>query len=583
MKKISLVLFMIAGCLVFLFSCKKEFLEKTPPGSVSAELLATERGVESLLIGAYESLYGGGVPSWGAGIFGASMTDWEWGEITSDNAYFGAQTSYIAIERYEMLPSNSYTSEKWSDAYDGVSRANDVLNLLQQAKDKIPAPRVTEIEAEAKFLRAWHHFRLQRIYWQIPYLKTTEEMGGKDPETIPNDSPHWEDTEADLQFAVDNLPDDHPKGEVGRPTKYAAMAVLARVYLFQNKLSEAKPLLDNIINSGKFALVDKYYDNYNLHTENNVESIFEIQCDVSPGSQGNNTIEIEGCCFFQRGPASKGWGAYQPSEDLFEAFQVDPEGLPILDVEKRVPLENDMGVVSATMFVPTSHLLDPRVDWTIARRGIPFLNWGVNAGNDWIRGQSAGGPYMTVKFMHKKEDDATETALGGFKNSMNFRAYRYAHVLLWRAEVAVEEGDLEYARQLVNMVRERASHDVVMGRCTTYQFDGRPIVVDWNQPAANYLVGIYPQGHAAFASKEEARKAVRHELRMEFATEGQRFFDLRRWGIDNEVLNTFIANDSKFRYFMRGAVYNPNKKYFPLPQDQIDLQQGVLVQDPAYQ
>ncbi len=577
-KKINLILLStIAGYLVFLFSCSEDFLKKEPPGSASGEVIKTEKGVESLLIGAYESLYGGG-------IFGGSLTDWEWGGISSDNAGFGAQNSFHALESYLMLPSNSYPKAMWSDAYDGVSRANDVIDYLLLTKDKVTAERAKEIEAEAKFIRAWHHFRLQRVFWQIPYIKTMEELNGIDRATIPNDGQVWDDIEADLQYAIDNLPDDHhPMGEVGRPTKYAARAVKARVHLFQDEFDEAKTLLDNIINSGQFELVDHYYDNYNLHTENNIESIFEIQCDVNEAGNGNNTIRIQGCCFHQRGTAAKGWGAYQPTQNLFEAFQVDDDGLPILDMENRDPLENDMGVESADMFVPTDHLLDPRVDWTIARRGIPFFDWGIHEGKTWIRSQNDAGPYMTMKFMHYQADDGTMTARGGFKNSMNFRAYRYAHILLWRAEVAVEEGDLGQAQVLVNQLRERAQDDYVMGLCTTYLFDGQEVQVDYDQPAANYKLGLYPPGADAFSTQEKARKAVRLESRLEFATEGHRFFDLRRWGIDDEVLNNFIEHDSKFRYFMVGIKYDPEvNDFWPLPQDQLDIQ-PVLKQDPAYE
>lgn len=580
-SKISIIS-MLAVFTCLMYSCEENFLDKQPPGSASGDVMLTEKGVEAILIGAYESLYGGRVPDWGSGIFGASLTDWEWGEISSDNAYFGAQSSSNDVESLNMLPTSSYSSLKWADAYDGVSRANDVLNFLWEAGDAVSDARASEIEAEAKFIRAWHHFRLQRVYWQIPYIKTIKEMDGKTPTEIPNDSPNWDETEADLQYAIDNLPEDHPKGDVGRPTTYSAMAVKARVHLMQNEYSEAKPLLDNIISSNKFSLVDHYYDNYNVHTENNEESIFEIQCDVSEANDGHNTIMIQGCCFHQRGPASKGWGAYQPSQALFEAYQVDDNGHPILDMEDRDPLDNDMGIESDQEFIPTEHPIDPRVDWTIARRGIPFLGWGIHEGKAWIRGQNDGGPYMTVKYMHKKEDDGTLTARGGFKNAMNFRAYRYAHILLWRAEVAAEDGELDYARELVNMVRQRASDDFVMGHCTTYIFDGREVLVNWDEPAANYLLSTYPADHEAFSSKENARKAVRLELRLEFATEGHRFFDLRRWGIDEEVMNAYIEHDSKFRYFMRGITYDPERNdYWPLPQAQLDLQSN-LIQDPAY-
>ncbi|MGF1586324.1 MAG: RagB/SusD family nutrient uptake outer membrane protein [Bacteroidales bacterium] len=572
-RKLNIIL--LTGIILLFASCSEEILDKQPPGSASGDVITSQRGIEALLIGAYNALYG-------TDIFGGSLSDWEWGEISSDNAYFGAAASFNVIDSYNMLPTNSYPLHLWRSGYDGVARANDVLTFLQNAGEDLSESRAREIEAEAKFLRAWHHFRLQRVFWQVPYIKTVQELGGVDPVTIPNDRLIWDDIKEDLQYCIDNLPEGHPRGEPGRPHKYAAMAVKARVHLFAQEFSQAKVLLDNIINSGRFQLVDNYYDNFRETTENNQESIFEVQCNISDAT-ANNTMRVMGMSFHQRGPASRGWGAYQPSQNLFEAFQVDNDGLPILDVEDRVALSNDMGIFSDQEFVPTDHLLDPRVDWTIARRGIPFLDWGIHEGHNWIRSQNDGGPYMTVKFHHYSANESTVAAQGGFKNSRNFRAYRYAHVLLWRAEVAVEEDDFETARTLVNMVRERAGNEVVMGRSNTYIFDNRPIEVDEDQPAANYSVGLYPEGAIAFSTKEEARKAVRHEIRVEFATEGHRFFDLRRWGIDGEVLNKYIAHDSEFRYFMRGITYDPEvHDYWPIPQGQIDLQTGVIMQDPNH-
>jgi hypothetical protein len=294
---------------------------------------------------------------------------------------------------------------------------------------------------------------------------------------------------------------------------------------------------------------------------------------------------LSGPVMHQKGVAScGGWGFYQPSQNLFEAFQVGADGLPVLDVAARDPLVHDQGVGSDVNFVPTDHLLDPRVDWTISRRGIDYLGWGISPGQDWIREQPNGGPYMCKKYMHSLAEVPLNLNGSGFNNGVNYRAYRYAHILLWRAEVAVEENQLDVARGLVNQVRQRAKDmDPVMGLCTSYTFGTGNPVVDWNQPAANYLVEPYPVGHAAFATQAEARKAVREEIRLEFATEGFRFFDLRRWGIDNEVLNAYIAQDVTFRTFMTGAHYDPSEDdYWPLPQDQLDLQRGVLVQDPAY-
>ena len=591
MKRIINIILIItlAGLFVVLYSCKEDFLDKQPTGTAAGEVMQTPEGVEGLLIGAYDMLTGDN-------IFGPAMaTDWTYGGGASDNVYkgtsLGDQTAFNEVERYETLPDNLYMSQRWRDCYNGVSRANDVLNFLwqtQEGSNPVAQNRAAEIEGEAKFLKAWYHFKATRIWENIPYVKTEQELDGTLPEEVPNDSPGWDDIEADLQFAIDNLPAEPPKGDVGRADQWAAMAVKAYAHLYQGEYDQARPLLDNIINNGPFSLVDNYYDNYHSSTENNDESIFEIQITTTAEDQGwgvnANNLALTGAVFHQSGPAGVGWGFYQPSQNLFEAFQTTTEGLPVLDKENRDALANDMGVGSDEAFTPTNHPLDPRVDWTIARRGVDFLGWGIHAGQSWIRAQSNGGPYMTKKFMQTADEPSN---VGGFKNPRNFRAYRYSHVLLWRAEIAVEDGELDYARQLVNQIRNRAKNsDYVMGRVSVDVLDDQPVAedgeVDWDQPAANYNIEPYPSDAPAFQDQASARKAVRLEQRLEFATEGKRYFDLRRWGIADEVLNSYIQEDNQFRGFLEGASYDPEKDdYWPLPQAQLDIQPS-LEQDPAY-
>ena len=569
------------------FSCNEdEFLNKQPPGTAAGDAMATPAGVEALLIGAYDMLTG----DWNG--FGSCMaTDWVYGDGYSDNAYKGSsagdQPWFNELERYTTAPVGQYMEDRWRDCYNGITRANDALTFLGLSTG-IPEDRAIEIEAEAKFLRAWYHFKATRIWENIPVVLTVEESG-MTPEEVPNSTPGWDEIENDLQFAIDNLGPTPPRGEVGRPDQWAAMAVKAHAHLYQNELDEAKPLLDDIISNGGFSLAPDYNDNYHSETENNVESIFEIQISATAADAGAlnaNQIGVALPSLWRASPAGFGpqaWGFFQPSQDLFEAFQTTPDGLPVLDKEDRDPLENDMGLASAAEFVPTDHPLDPRVDWTIARRGIPANGWGVFNGASQIREQSNGGPYHTLKYMHWN-DGELETSRG--TNARNFRAYRYSHVLLWRAEIAVEEGDLDYARELVNMIRNRAMNSqFVKGRVTDYTLDEQPDPgdIDMTQDAANYVISEYPAGHPAFQTQEEARKAVQVESRLEFATEGQRFFNLRRWGIDGEVLNNYIEADVKFRNFLQGAEYDPEQDdYFPLPQTQLDLQPDVLVQDPAY-
>lgn len=569
----------------FLFSsCEDEFLDKQPPGTAAGDAMATATGVEGLLIGAYDMLTG----DWNH--FGTCMaTDWVYGDAYSDNAYKGSsagdQPFFNELERYQTSPISEFMTDRWRDCYNGVARANDALSFLRQAQESavFSESRAIEIEAEAKFLRAWYHFKATRIWENIPYIKTEEEMG-MSPEMVPNDSPAWDDIESDLQFAINNLGTEPPLNQVGRPDQWAAKAVKAHVHLFQNEFNEARELLDDIINNGGFQLAPDYNDNYHTDTENNVESIFEIQVSTTSGDLGAlnaNMLGIVRPALWRAPPGPAGWGFFQPSQDLFEAFQTTPEGLPILDKADRDPLENDMGIVSSEEFIPTDHPLDPRVDWTIARRGISANGWGIFVGSGQVREQANGGPYHTKKYTHHAGE--LETADG--RNTRNFRAYRYSHVLLWRAEIAVEENDLEYARELVNMIRNRAKNSAyVKGRVTTYVLDDQPTEAEINmdENAANYVISEYPAGAVAFQSQESARKAVRLEHRLEFATEGHRFFQLRRWGIDGEVLNDYIEADSRFRNFLQGVVYEPDRdEYFPLPQDQLDLQ-PVLSQDPAF-
>jgi hypothetical protein len=578
--------------MAYSYSCSESFMEKTPLGVTSEDVFYNEKGANALLTGAYALVDGQG----NVGTWSGSTTNWVWGSVASDDAYKGSepsdQSAINSIERYETLPSNSYVSGKWAGMYDGVSRCNDVMKVLKKAKElgNIEEDAANLIEAQAKFLRGFYHFELKRIYNNIPYI--TDEV--EDPAKVTNTIDAWPLIEADLEFAVNYLPESQL--QVGRATKYTAEALLARAHLFQKEYTSAKPLLDDIINSNKYSLVDCFFDNYKIEMNNNVESIFEIQYVVNDGTYGStNGGYGDALNFPMGGDIGTCCGFHQPSQNLVNAFKVDPNGLPMFDTFNDTNLFNDYNVSSSDVFIPDDHLVDPRLDWTVGRRGIPFLDWGVMRGADWIRDQGSGGPYLYKKNMFYKSQKGTLSTSTGWAtgvNANNYRMIRYAHVLLWRAEVAVEENDLEKARELVNMIRARAANCVVMGRVTDYtmapgdqdyatqEANG---TIDWNQPAANYLVSQYT---TSFPSQEYARKAVQWELRLEFAMEGQRFFDLVRWNIAAQTLNAYIAKDSQFRSFLTGASFDTGKdEYEPIPQSEIDLQNAeeeILVQNEGY-
>jgi hypothetical protein len=186
----------------------------------------------------------------------------------------------------------------------------------------------------------------------------------------------------------------------------------------------------------------------------------------------------------------------------------------------------------------------------------------------------------------KKDKGALSTTTGWATgvNSNSYRAIRFAHVLLWRAEVAAETGDLATATTLVNRIRTRAQTEQLMGRCRTFTLSSQTgLKVAANVPAANYLVNTYP---ATFANLDAARKAIRTEMRLESAMEGFRFFDLVRWGISQTTISAFIEQDKAFRSLLGGtkpAVFSsPKNDYWPLPQTQVDLQPGILTQRAGY-
>jgi hypothetical protein len=325
--------------------------------------------------------------------------------------------------------------------------------------------------------------------------------------------------------------------------------MLAQAYLFQGNYAAAKPILEAIVSSGQYRLVDSYHDNYRARTNNNAESILEVQHSVNDGAgTGRNGNRGHTLNFpYGGGAVTTCCGFFQPTQNLVNAHKTDANGLPLLDTF------NDSDVPSNATAYQGS--VDARLDWSVGRDGVPYLDWGIhNPG--YIRDPAYAGPYSPKKMSPYRSDVGSLTWSGNPRmNANNYRLIRYAHVLLWLAECEVEIGDMERARALVNQIRKRAANP-----------DGFVKLAN-GQPAANYVVGQYT---APWTDKDLARKAVRFESRLEFAMEGHRFFDLRRWGILASTINSYLAVEETKRTYLRGARFQPNKhEYFPIPQQEI--------------
>lgn len=591
----------IAILLTMSYSCSEEFLTKEPPGSTSENVFYDAKGIDALLIGTYAMV--GGSSLWEIS-WGASIQNWTYGSAASDDAYKGSEfTDQVVvndIERWEVLPSNNYPGDKWKWAFGmGIDRANKTLRVINGTEEAgtITADEAAGFRAQARFLRALFYFEARLVFGDyIPIL--TEET--EDPSAVPNqnaDGAVLSFIIDDLTYAASNLPSS--QAQVGRATKWAAKALAARAYLQDLKYTDAEPLLDEIIASGQFSLVPEFIDNFNIATNNNQESIFEIQANVNDINESLNAEMGIGLNWPHGGDIGMCCGFHQPSQNLVNAYKVDANGHPMFDSFNNSDLANDAGIASEETFVPFSDVVDPRLDYTVSRRGIPYKDWGINRGSNWVRKQTDGGPYLPVaKPFFKKEERYNLSTTTGWQtgiNANNYRYLRYSHIVLWKAECRAAANDPGGALTYVNMIRNRAKNSTpVMGKVMLTKLPpsvypwGDEGDVDWTQPAANYKVEPY----TSFADGNEAMKAVQWEQRLEFATEGMRFFDLRRW--DNlpnkiggqsmaDILNGFATADLRVRpSFMKDASFSENDKYMPIPQSQLDQQPGVLVQRPGY-
>ena len=551
---------MSAVLLSIISACSDKFLDVQPKAALSGGALQNSKGINSLLVGAYSLLDGWATAEGAYRSYQASADNWVYGSVASDDAYKGTiagdQPPISLIEQHNIASDNIYFRGKWRGMYDGIARTNDVLQNLAKATD-VSEAEGQQITAEARFLRGHYHFELKKMFNNVPYIdEKIYDPNNLESTKQPNTADIWPKIVEDLTFAYNTLP--AKQTQPGRASKWAAAATLAKAYLFQQKYAEAKPLLLAIVNSGQFRLVDRYHDNFRATTNNNPESIFEIQYSVNDGAPGGENGNIGATLNYPYGGGgvTTCCGFFQPSQNLVNAFKTGPDGLPLLDTFNSSDVKNDQGVEATQPFTPDEGSFDPRLDWTVGRRGIPFLDWGVHPGKTYVRDQAYGGPYSPKKHVMYRSDVGTNTFAGNPRlNANNYRLIRYSHVLLWLAEIEVEQNNLDAARAYVNQIRSRAAKP-----------DGFVKKAD-GTPAANYVIKEYT---APWTSQALARKAVQFEQRLEFGMEGHRRFDLVRWGIAAETLNAYYAVEGNKRSYLRGVQFVKGKhEYFPIPLQEI--------------
>lgn len=570
MNKIKFFTIAIAASLSGLFSCKQSFLELSPQAQLTGSQLNSTNGVEQLLIGTYGMLNGNRSGTWGN--YASAPSQWLIGEVVADNAHKGSIATDITtmndLERMVPNSTNDQLETLWIRCYEGVLSSNGVLRALETLQggsgEKFTDARATEIRAEARFLRAHYYFLLRRVFVKVPYIDETTTTA--DAAIKPNDTDVYPQIQADLEFAVANLPVTKPLGEVGRINKTIAQAYLGKVLLYQKKHSEALPLFQTVMTASADLVTIPFQNNFQTETENGPEAIFSAQHAIVGAVSDNANVGdmlagyyggLVTCC-----------GFYQPTIDLVNAYKVDANGLPMLDNSYRTnPNTSDLkSPDKSTYKIDSTVRFDPRLDYTVARRGVMFRDWGLMPGDGWIRDPAYGGPFLAQKHTINKSAFGGQTLSGSeYITGLNVNIIRLADVYLMAAECYVDAENLDEARKLVNKVRERASK--LAPKKTAY-----------DNNAANYQIGQY----ASFADKAYALKVVQFERRLELALEGHRYYDLVRWGILKQVKESYSAFEGTFLPAYGGITVAPRNDYFPIPQTQIDRSLNNVKQNEGY-
>ncbi len=621
MKRINYKL-LLPGSLALialLFACGKNFLNKPPQGVLSPQILGNYAGVQGLLIGAYSDLTGEGTSQ--GGSWGSAADNWVYASVVADDAYKGSvagdQPDIIQYQQWDALATGAYIANKFAAMYDGVQRANDVIRNMRVATGLTPADTV-EFKAEALFLRAFFHFELRKMFFYPPFVDETITVSANNY-NVPNYNSSgyieiYPFIEADFTYAMANLPVMQPYK--GQANKYAAEAFLAKVYMYEGKYAAAQPLLDDLIANGetaqgvKYALQPNYSQNFNPNpaAKNSSESIFAVQISVNDGSgtyggkaYGDNLNFPYGggpgaCCGFDN-----------PTQDLADAMKTDVTGLPLPltgpGAFNSAPHVSDQ---SATPWVGT---VDPRIDWTLGRVGVAYLDWGPHPGDTWIRSPGDDGHFSPKKNVYAKAVQGTYS--DGSSNwanvelaAVNVNLIRYAQVLLWDAECnVINSKNLAQAEAYVNMVRNRVANNPSTWVYNSGTFNaGTYTYSSTATPAGNYAISPYSGQFSADPTGVFAMQAIIMENRLELAEEGQRFFDLARWQLNGNpifptpgsnfmgtTLTTYATIENQWHpaQFPANLTFTNGKcEYYPIPQQQIDAENSTgkinLKQIPGY-
>ena len=562
--------------LTFVFCSCSDFLDKQQPQSIlTDEQVKDPQYVDNLVISAYAVWIS-------AEDINSSFSMWNF-DVRSDDAYKGGNGTsdgdvfhQLEVEQ-GVLTTNWNISDMWQRLYNCISRVNTAIALLDQTDDAT-YPLKSERLAEMKFLRAYGHFLLKRLYKNIPFVidenLTTEQYNSLSNTKYTNDE-GWQLIIDDLEEAYKVLP--AKQTEVGRPSKAAAAAFLTKVYLYKayhqdnaatNEVTsisadDLKKVVEysepSIYAASGIDLEADLHNNFRPEPqyENGKESIWAMQYSMNDGTKKGNLNWSYGLIVPNiPGVTDGGCDFYKPSQNIVNAFRTSKDGLPYLDTF------NDKN------YDMTSDYADPRLFLTVGIPGLPYMfnaKYMMDKSSTWSRSNGLYGYYVTLK--QNVDPDGGYLIKGSWWGSpMNRIVFRYADVLLERAEALVQlnDGRISQAIQLVNKIRTRAKQSVTM----TSDYESK------------YGVKMNISNYEGNYGKDEALKIVKMERRLEMGMECERFFDLVRWGEADGVINKYYAEEANDCSIFTVAKFTKNKnEYLPIPYAQVAASNGNYTQN----
>ncbi len=506
MKTTIVKTILILGVLSSLYSCE-DLLNTELKGSFTTETFFVSQENAILAVNAaYRPL-----------SFATDAIDiWVVGDTRSDDAVKGGDAGDKAdaadIGDFIENTGNGIVATLWANYYEGITRCNYAIKNVGAMSETIIDVEVQErIIAEAKFLRGFYYFYLVNIYGAVPLVlepKITSELqiAPSTPAEV------YAQIEKDCDEARQALPVAHPESEVGRATKGAAVALLAKCYLYEGKWQLAHETALLLTQAPyEYDLMTNYQHNFNISFENNAESVFEVQHLSHQNPFSGNLLNQ---AFAAPADYGMGEGYYfnLPTQNFVDEFE--------------------------TVNITGTDYADPRLDYSLGRENaqLPWIDNTITYSSEWTE-----TGYLVKKYLQPiSEVPGNIKGDGG----LNYTAIRYADVLLWLAEAYNEDGNPSQALVYLNQVRERARN--------CFQVDVN--LSSYPDIPPGLLPDITETGQAAL------RDLIRHERRCELGFEFHRYFDIMRYG--EQYADKVYAEVDYFDY--------QTHRYLPYPQQELD-------------